>query len=75
MDLSAIYAAKGKAKESRRISCTTSDIGTLRNAELQSDERSLDPGEYVSVSSFTLLPTFKHTLYCVAQLWRLGRQV
>jgi hypothetical protein len=33
----AIYAAKGKAKESRRIS------GTAR--ELQPDERSLDPGD------------------------------
>jgi len=40
-----IYAAKGKAKESRRISGTTRDVGNAAQRELQSDERSLDPGE------------------------------
>jgi hypothetical protein len=41
----AIYAAKGKAKESRRISGTTRDVGNAAQRELQPDERSLDPGE------------------------------
>jgi hypothetical protein len=41
----AIYAAKGKAKESRRISGTTRDVGNAPQRELQPDERSLDPGE------------------------------
>ena len=41
------YAAQGKAKESRRISGTTSDVGNPSPArwELQPDERSLGPGE------------------------------
>ncbi len=41
----AIYAAKGKAKESRRISSTTTDVGNVAQRELQPAERSLDPGE------------------------------
>jgi hypothetical protein len=45
----AIYAAKGKAKESRRISGTARDVGNaLGNAaqrELLPDGRSLNPGE------------------------------
>jgi hypothetical protein len=41
----AIYAAKGKAKESRRISGTARDVGIEAQRELQPAERSLDPGE------------------------------
>jgi hypothetical protein len=41
----AIYAAKGKAKLSRRISGTARNVGNAAQRELQSDERSLDPGE------------------------------
>jgi hypothetical protein len=41
----ALYAAKGKAKESRRISGTTRDVGNAAQRELRPDERSLDPGE------------------------------
>jgi len=44
----AIYVAKGKAKESRRISGTTGDVRNVAQRpprELQPDERSLDPGE------------------------------
>ena len=40
----AVNAAKGKAKESRHISGTTGDVGNAAQRELQSDERSLDPG-------------------------------
>ncbi|KAN0123184.1 hypothetical protein V8E52_003137 [Russula decolorans] len=40
----ALYAAKGKAKELRRISGTTRDAGNAAQRELQPDERSLDPG-------------------------------
>jgi hypothetical protein len=57
----AIYAAKGKAKQSRRISGTARDVGSVAQRELQHAERSLDPREYVSFSSLTLLPTLKHT--------------
>jgi hypothetical protein len=42
----AIYAAKGKAKESRRISGTARDVGNhAAQRELHPAERSLDPGE------------------------------
>ena len=41
----AVYAAKGKQKESRRISGTTRDVGNAAQRELQSDESSLDPGK------------------------------
>jgi hypothetical protein len=41
----AIYAAKGKAKESRRISGTARDVGNAAQRELQPVERSLDTGE------------------------------
>jgi hypothetical protein len=41
----AIYAAKGKAKESRRISGTARDVGNVAQRELQLAERSLDHGE------------------------------
>jgi len=41
----AIYAAKGKAKVSRRIYGTAEDVGNAAQRELQPDERSLDPGE------------------------------
>jgi len=41
----AIYAAKGKAKESRRTSGTARDGGNAVQRELQPAERSLDPGE------------------------------
>jgi hypothetical protein len=40
----AIYAAKGKAKESRRISGTARDVGNAAQRELEPAERSLDPG-------------------------------
>jgi hypothetical protein len=43
--LAAIYAAKGKAKESRHISGTARDVGNAVQRELQPAERSLDPGE------------------------------
>jgi len=43
--LAAIYAAKGKGKESRRISGTTGDVGNVAQRELQPEERSLDLGE------------------------------
>jgi len=43
----AIYAAKGKAKESRRISGTARDVGIEAQRELQPAERSLDPGDLV----------------------------
>jgi len=42
---SIIYAAKGKAKESRRISDTARDVGDEAQRELQPAERSLDTGE------------------------------
>jgi hypothetical protein len=47
VDLQAsIYAAKGKAKESRRISGTARDVGNhATQRDLQPAERSLDPGE------------------------------
>ena len=41
----AIYAAKGKAKESRHISGTAIDVGNAVQRELQPGERSLDQGE------------------------------
>ena len=43
----AIYAAKGKAKESRGIPGTARDAGNAAptDSELQIAERSLDPGE------------------------------
>jgi hypothetical protein len=41
----AIYAAKGKAKVSRRISGTPRDVGNVAQRELQPAERSLDPEE------------------------------
>jgi hypothetical protein len=41
----AIYAAKGKAKELRRIPGTARDVGNADQRELQPAERSLDPGE------------------------------
>jgi len=41
----AIYAAKGKAKESRHISGTARHVGIAAQRELQPAERSLDPGE------------------------------
>jgi hypothetical protein len=42
----AIYAVKGKAKESRRISGTPRDVGNhAAQRDLQPAERSLDPGE------------------------------
>jgi hypothetical protein len=42
----AIYAAKGKAKESRRISGTTRDVQNhAAQRDLQPAERSLDPGD------------------------------
>jgi hypothetical protein len=41
----AIYAAKGKAKESRGISGTARDVGNAAQRESQPAERSLDPGE------------------------------
>ena len=40
-----IYAAQGKAKESRRISGTTRNVGNPARWESQLDERPLDPGE------------------------------
>jgi hypothetical protein len=40
--LAAIYAAKGKAKESRRISGTARDVVNALQRELQPSERSLD---------------------------------
>jgi hypothetical protein len=43
--LAALYAAKGKAKESRRVSGTARDVGNAVQRELQSTERSLYPGE------------------------------
>ena len=42
----AAYEAKGKAKESRRISGTARDVGNAVQRELQSTERSLDTREY-----------------------------
>jgi hypothetical protein len=42
----AIYAAKGKAKQSRRIPGTARYVGNPAQRELQLAERSLDPGEY-----------------------------
>ncbi|KAN0123272.1 hypothetical protein V8E52_003225 [Russula decolorans] len=41
----ALYAAKGKAKQMRRISGTARDVGMRPRGELQPAERSLDPGE------------------------------
>jgi hypothetical protein len=41
----ATYAAKGKAKVSRRISGTATDVRNAAQRELQPAERSLDPGE------------------------------
>jgi hypothetical protein len=41
----AIYAAKGKAKVSRRISGTARDVGNAAQRELLPAEMSLDPGE------------------------------
>jgi len=41
----AIYAAKGKAKVTRRISGTAGDVGNAAQRELQPAERSLDPGQ------------------------------
>ena len=41
----ALYAGKGEAKELRRISGTTGDVGNAVQRELQPDERSLDPSE------------------------------
>jgi len=43
--LAAIYAAKGKVNESRRISGTTRDVGDAAQMEFQPDGRLLDPGE------------------------------
>jgi hypothetical protein len=40
-----IYAAKGKAKESRSISSTARDVGNAAQRELWPAERSLDPRE------------------------------
>ena len=39
------YALKGKAKVERRVSGTARDVGNAAQRELQSAERSLDPGE------------------------------
>ena len=41
----AMYAAKGKAKESRSIAGTATDVGNASQRELQPAESSLDPGE------------------------------
>jgi hypothetical protein len=43
--LAAIYAAKGKAKQSCRVSGTTRDVENVAQRELQPAERSLDPRE------------------------------
>ena len=53
-----INAIKGKAKESRSASGTAVDDVNAAQMEL----RSLDLGQYVSVSPVTLLPTFKFFL-------------
>jgi hypothetical protein len=41
----ALYAAKGKAKQLRRVSGTIRDVGNAAQRELQFAERSLDPRE------------------------------
>jgi hypothetical protein len=41
----AIYAAKGKAKQLRRVSGTARDVANAAQRKLQPAERSLDPGE------------------------------
>jgi hypothetical protein len=41
----ALYAAKGKGKESRRISGTARDVRNAVQRELLPDGMSLDPGE------------------------------
>jgi hypothetical protein len=45
LQAAAVYAAKGKAKVSRRISGTARDVGNAAQGKLQPAERSLDPGE------------------------------
>ena len=45
VDPAALYAMKGKAKESRRVSSAARDFGNVAQRELQPVERSLDPGE------------------------------
>ena len=51
----AIYAIRGKAKESHSVSGTAGDDENAALRGLRPDERSLDLGQYVSVSPVTSL--------------------